>query len=62
MLKRQETERLMQSKIDQLQREIEHMKYAPVPLATVQPITTHSVRVTTPAERYVVNPRSRVNK
>ncbi|CAF3762307.1 unnamed protein product [Rotaria sordida] len=53
MVKRQETERTLQTKIDQLQREIDHMRYAAVPL------TTQSVRAPTPAERYVVNPRSR---
>ncbi|CAF0946372.1 unnamed protein product [Rotaria sordida] len=52
MVKRQETERTLQTKIDQLQREIDHMRYAAVPL------TTQSVRAPTPAERYVVNPRS----
>jgi hypothetical protein len=57
MAKRQETERTMQSKIDQLQREIDNMRYAPVPITTVQPI-----RAPTPAERYIVNPRSRVKK
>jgi hypothetical protein len=56
MAKRQETERLMQSKIEQLQREIDHMKYTAVPITT----TTQYTRAPTPAERYVVNPRSRV--
>jgi hypothetical protein len=55
MAKRQETERLLQAKIEQLQREIDHMKYAAVPIAM-----THPIRAPTPAERYVVNPRSRV--
>ncbi len=56
MAKRQETERALQLKIDQLQREIDNMKYAAVPIATTQPI-----RALTPAERYV-NPRSRVRQ
>lgn len=55
MAKRQENERSLQSRIEQLQREIDHMRYAPVPVATTQ-----SIRAPTPAERYVVNPRSRV--
>ncbi|CAF3747468.1 unnamed protein product [Rotaria sp. Silwood1] len=53
MIKRQETERTLQTKIDQLQREIDNMKYTAVPLTTTQ-----SIRAPTPAERYV-NPRSR---
>ncbi len=57
MAKRQETELLLQSKIEQLQREIDRMKYAAVPVTTMQ-----SVRIPTPAERYVVNPRSRVRQ
>jgi hypothetical protein len=55
MAKRQETERSMQSKIDQLQREIDRMKYTAVPITTTQ-----SIRAPTPVERYVVNTRSRV--
>lgn len=55
MAKRQETERTLQTKIDQLQREIDNMKYSTAPVVIAQPI-----RAPTPAERYVVNPRSRV--
>jgi CHASE1-domain containing sensor protein len=56
MTKRQENERALQTRIEQLQREIDNMKYAPVPITTTQ-----SMRAPTPAERYV-NPRSRVNR
>jgi hypothetical protein len=55
MAKRHENERSMQSKIDQLQREIDRMKHTAVPLTTTQ-----SIRAPTPVERYIVNPRSRV--
>jgi hypothetical protein len=56
MTKRQENERMMQARIDQLERELDHAKYTAAPITTRQ-----SVRVPTPAERYV-NPRSRVNR
>lgn len=52
MTKRQDNERAMQSKIDQLQREMEQMRYAPVALTTIRAPPT-------PAEKYV-QPRSRV--
>ena len=57
MAKRQETERSLQSRIDQLQREIDHMRYNTVPITATQ-----SVRAATPAERYIVNSRSRVER
>ncbi len=57
MAKRQESERILNSKIEQLQRELDHMKYTAAPITT----TYQPIRVPTPAERYV-NPRSRVNQ
>ena len=56
MSKRQDNERMMQARIDQLERELDQAKYAAPPITTRQ-----SIRVPTPAERYV-NPRSRVNR
>jgi hypothetical protein len=57
MAKRQENERAMQARIEQLQRELDNARYtAVVPITTTQPIRAPP----TPAERYV-NPRSRVN-
>lgn len=55
MTKRQDNERVLQGRIDQLQRELDQARYTHVPVTT----TTHSMRAPTPAERYV-NPRSRV--
>lgn len=62
MTKRQDNERALQSKIDQLQREIDQMRYTKTPIVHPPvPLTTanYSTRAPTPAERYV-NPRSRV--
>lgn len=53
MTKRQENERSLQTRIDQLQYEISQMRYGAAPVGT-----THAP---TPIERYV-NPRSRVRK
>jgi hypothetical protein len=53
-LKRQENERAMQARIEQLQRELDNARYTAVPITTIQPIRAPP----TPAERYV-NPRSR---
>ena len=57
MITRQDNERSLQTKIEQLQREIDQMKYSGASMATTQ-----SMRAPTPIERYVVNPRSRVIK
>ena len=56
MTKRQETERTMQTKIDQLQGEMDRMRYAPALITTTQTVRPPP----TPAEKYV-QPRSRVN-
>ncbi|CAF4696340.1 unnamed protein product [Rotaria socialis] len=53
MNKRQDNERSLQAKIEQLQYEIDQMKYSAGPMVTRQ-----SIRAPTPIERYV-NPRSR---
>ncbi|CAF1026249.1 unnamed protein product [Rotaria magnacalcarata] len=53
MNKRQENERSLQTKIEQLQYEIDQMKYSAGPVVTRQ-----SIRAPTPIEQYV-NPRSR---
>ncbi|CAF0821355.1 unnamed protein product [Adineta steineri] len=63
MAKREENERALQAKIDQLQRDMERMKYNQVPvLPTVQPVQTIyepvtivTTRLQTPPERYIVN-------
>ena len=55
MAKREENERLLQAKIEQLQRDMERMRQNPVTVTTVQPvITTIPPRAQTPVERYVV--------
>ncbi|CAF1157730.1 unnamed protein product [Adineta ricciae] len=55
MAKREENERLLQSKIEQLQRDMERMRQNPVMITTAQPvITTIPPRAQTPVERYVV--------
>ncbi|CAF3693226.1 unnamed protein product [Adineta steineri] len=63
MAKREENERALQAKIEQLQRDMERMKYNQVPvLPTVQPVQTIyepvtivTTRLQTPPERYIVN-------
>jgi hypothetical protein len=49
---REQNERSLQSKIDQLQRDMERMRNTAVPVTTVY--QTQPVRMPTPVERYVI--------
>ena len=49
----------MQAKIDQLERELDRVRSQPLPLPLTSR-TTQPARLPTPAERYLVNPRSTV--
>ena len=52
-MRRQDNERAMQGKIDQLERELNRVKSQPLP--------SQPTRLPTPAERYLVNPRLTVS-
>lgn len=59
-MRKNENERQLRAKIDQLEQELDRTRSQPLPMPPTSR-TNQPARLPTPAERYLVNPRSTVN-